>query len=216
MRKMKTAILILGLSVFFSVEVYSQQFNGGVMAGIVGSQVAGDTFTGFDKAGIFAGGFVNYQFTKRSILQMDLEYFQKGSRRNPNPKKNEYTEYLFRTNYIELPVLYQFAINDRFKVEAGPSAGFLVGYYETRDGEDLTGRPDYNKPASVTLQINFGLYIGIIEGLKVNIRTNNSLINIRSHNAPGDVYRFFPGNYGQFNDCLVLSLWYQFRNKSEK
>jgi hypothetical protein len=63
----------------------------------------------------------------------------------------------------------------------------------------------------VTFQINAGLYINITDHLMFNIRTNNSLLNIRSDNATGDVLRIFPGNYGQFNDALVMSLFYQFK-----
>ena len=59
---------------------------------------------------------------------MELEYFQKGSRENPD-SANNYTQYLFRVNYIELPVFYQYIVNKRFKLELGPSLGFLVGYF---------------------------------------------------------------------------------------
>lgn len=196
-------MLILTLSAF---GLKGQQFNGGIMAGVAGTQVAGDTFYGFHKAGIFAGGFVNLQFTEHSVMQMELEYFQKGSRENPD-SANNYTQYLFRVNYIELPVLYQYIASKRFKIEVGPSAGFLVGWYEERDEYEIKGG---NRPARVTLQINAGLYVNLTEHLMVNLRTNNSLLNIRSDNATGDVLRIFPGNYGQFNDCLVLSLYYQF------
>jgi len=196
-------MLILTLSAF---GLKGQQFNGGIMAGVAGTQVAGDTFYGFHKAGIFAGGFVNLQFTEHSVMQMELEYFQKGSRENPD-SANNYTQYLFRVNYIELPVLYQYIASKRFKIEVGPSAAFLVGWYEERDEYEIKGG---NRPARVTLQINAGLYVNLTEHLMVNLRTNNSLLNIRSDNATGDVLRIFPGNYGQFNDCLVLSLYYQF------
>ena len=196
-------MLILTLSAF---GLKGQQFNGGIMAGVAGTQVAGDTFYGFHKAGIFAGGFVNLQFTEHSVMQMELEYFQKCSRENPD-SANNYTQYLFRVNYIELPVLYQYIASKRFKIEVGPSAAFLVGWYEERDEYEIKGG---NRPARVTLQINAGLYVNLTEHLMVNLRTNNSLLNIRSDNATGDVLRIFPGNYGQFNDCLVLSLYYQF------
>jgi hypothetical protein len=196
-------LLILTLSAF---GLKGQQFNGGIMAGVAGTQVAGDTFYGFHKAGIFAGGFVNLQFTEHSVMQMELEYFQKGSRENPD-SANNYTQYLFRVNYIELPVLYQYIASKRFKIEVGPSAGFLVGWYEERDEYEIKGG---NRPAKVTLQINAGLYVNLTEHFMVNLRTNNSLLNIRSDNATGDVLRIFPGNYGQFNDSLVLSLYYQF------
>ena len=207
---MKWKIPIIVLMAFFSgLTLYSQRFNGGVMAGVAGTQVAGDTYSGFNKAGIYAGGFVNLQVSPRSIFQMELEYFQKGSRRNPDPEKGIYDEYLFRANYVEMPVLYQFVINKRFQVEAGPSAGFFINYFEERDGIEITKNP----PARVTLQINVGMYVALTERWKVNIRTNNSLLNIRSDNATGDVWRFW--TYGQFHDSLVLSLVYQFRNQSD-
>jgi len=190
-----------------SWQLRSQDFNGGLMAGVAGTQVAGDTYSGFHKAGIFAGGFVNYQVSEHSAFQMELEFFQKGSRENPD-STNNYNQYLFRVNYVELPVLYQYIVNKRLKIEAGPSLGILVSFYEERDYYEIK---DGNKPASLTFQITAGMYFFLSEKWSVNFRTNNSLVNIRSDNATGDVMRLFPGNYGQFNDCLVLSLCYQFK-----
>lgn len=184
-----------------------QEFHGGITAGLVGSQVAGDTYSGFKKAGIYAGGYVGWEFTKHSGLQLELTYFQKGSRENPT-EKNNYDQYLFRCNYIELPVLYQYKVN-KFIVEAGPSLGFNVGYFEERDGIIISDQEGHNKPAPVTLQLNVGLRFFISKKLGVDFRYNFSLLNIRSENRDGDVWRIF--DYGQFNDALVLSLFYQFR-----
>lgn len=194
-----------------AITARSQQFNGGMMAGCAATQVAGDTYEGFHKAGLFLGGFVNYEVGKHSAFQMELEFFQKGSRENPD-SSNNYNQYLFRTNYIELPILYQYRFNKRFKVEAGPSLGFLVGWYEARYGEEIKGAVH---PAAVSFQINAGLYVNITERLMFNLRTNNSLLNIRSENVTGDVIRIFPGNFGQFNDCLVFSLFFQFNHPAE-
>lgn len=178
------------------------------MAGLVGSQVAGDTYSGFHKAGMYLGGYVSWDFTEHSGLQLELAYFQKGSRKNPDAENNDYDQYLFRTNYVELPVLYQYKIK-RFVIEGGPSLGFLVGYYEEKNQEELSDKPDYNKPARLTLQINLGLRFFISKKFGVDFRTNNSLLNIRSNNTTGDVWRLW--GYGQFHDALVLSLFYQFR-----
>ena len=204
-----TRILILSLLFLWVISAHSQDFNGGLMAGLVGSQVAGDTYSGYHKAGLFVGGFVNYQFSNRTVLQMELEYFQKGSKRNPKPEIDDYTQYLFRVNYIELPVLYQYVASERIKVEIGPSAGFLVGYYEERDYEEISDEPGHNKPAPVTLQLNLGMYFYMLDNWAVSLRTNNSLLNIRSENREGDVIRLW--GYGQFNDCLVLSVFYTFK-----
>jgi len=206
MRETRVLIIFI-LLIFIVFPASSQQFNGGIMAGVAGTQVAGDTYSGFHKAGIFAGGYVNLQISKHSAFQMELEFFQKGSRENPD-SSNNFNQYLFRVNYVELPVLYQYIISKRFKVEAGPSLGFLVNYYEENNYYEIKGG---NRPASVTFQINAGLYIYLANRLMFNIRTNNSLLNIRSDNATGDILRIFPGNYGQFNDCLVMSFIYQFK-----
>lgn len=206
-------ILTVAALLVFHYNAFAQRFNGGVMAGLAGTQVAGDTYSGFNKAGIFAGGFVNLNISPRSSFQMELEFFQKGSRKNPDPENNDYDSYLFRVNYVELPVLYQFVFTDWVKAEVGPSAGFLISSYEESNEEVMSENWDYNKPSAVTLQINLGLYVDITQNIAVNIRTNNSLFNIRSQNRTGDVRRIWA--YGQYNDSLVLSLFYTFSKKGE-
>jgi hypothetical protein len=206
------SLIISIISLFFLLlvgQVNGQYFNGGIMAGVAGTQVAGDTYSGFHKAGIYAGGFVNLQISQRSIFQLELEFFQKGSRKNPNYENDDLEQYLFRVNYVEMPVLYQYVVNERLKLEVGPSLGFLTGYYEEKNSEEIKAG---NRPARVTLQINAGMYVSITRRLMFNLRTNNSLLNIRSDNATGDVLRIIPGNYGQFNDGLVMSIAYQFRD----
>ena len=210
--KKNTYLHILVFSFFlFTLSAAGQQFHGGVMAGIAATQVAGDRFSGFDKAGLFGGGFVNLQVTPRSAFQMELEFFQKGSRKNPDAENNDYDSYLFRTSYVELPFLYQYIISDRFRVEAGPSGGFLLGYYEERDELVISDEPGQNKPSAATLQINVGLYVYFTENIALNVRTHNSVLNIRKENSTGDVYRFF--DYGQYHDALVLSFFYIIRKK---
>ena len=205
-------LLYTPLILFFlmSLNAGAQEFGGGLMAGIAATQVAGDSFSGFKKAGVYAGGFVNLQISPRSIFQLELEYFQKGARENPT-KKNDYQSYLFRANYIEIPLLYQFVFNERVKMEAGPSFGVLVGYYEERNEEVISDKYDYNTPSTMTLQINVGIYVNITSQLAVNFRTNNSLLNIRTENVTGDVWRIW--TYGQFHDSLVLSVFYNFKKK---
>lgn len=207
-------LTVLIFFVFISAFVFGQRFGGGVMGGVVGSQVAGDTYSGFRKAGVFVGGFVYLPVSPHSIFQLELEYFQKGSRHNPDYEKNpnDYP-YLFRVNYIEMPLLYQYKFNDRIKMEFGPSVGFLVNYYEKANEEVESDKPGYNKPAPATFQLNLGIYVYLTDKIAVNLRTNNSFSNIRTENRTGDVWRLWA--YGQFNDSLILSLHYNIKKKNK-
>ncbi len=202
--------LLIFLILIATVSV-AQEFHGGVMAGLAGSQVAGDNYSGFKKAGIFVGGYVNLDIGSVSALQFELTYFQKGSRENPT-EKNGYQSYLVRLNYIEMPVLYQYKAG-RFIIEAGPSLGFLMGYHEEKDQEIISDQPYYIKPARVTFQINIGLGVFISPNFYAGLRSNNSLINIYSENQTGDIRRIF--DYGRYNDSLVLFLSYRFNSKKE-
>ncbi len=204
---MKKHITLIILLLFLGINSIAQQFHGGVMAGLVGSQVAGDTWSGYKKAGIFAGGYVNLDIGTVSALQLELTYFQKGSRENPT-EKNGYQSYLLRLNYIEMPILYQYKTG-RFTIEVGPSAGFLMGYYESVNQEVISDQQYYVKPARVTLQINLGFQFALTPKIGVDFRTNNSLLNIYSQKQSGDFRRFF--DQGRYNDSLVLSMFYKFR-----
>ena len=195
-------IFIIGLS-----KSFSQQFHGGITAGVSATQVAGDNLSGYNKAGIFFGGYVNLDIGKNSSLQMELTYFQKGSRVNPD-STNNFQQYKFRANYVELPLFYKYKAG-KFRVFAGPSLGFLIGHYEEANYQRLDNTPNYNKPANITLQLNLGIGFFITEKLGAELRTNNSVLNIRSRNVTGDVSRF--GSFGQFHDALVISLFYRIR-----
>lgn len=203
----KFLYIFILLLVFSGLNTFAQNFHGGVTAGLVASQVAGDTYSGFNKAGVFVGGYVYLDLSERSALQMELTYYQKGSRANPD-STNNFQQYIFRANYIEMPLLYMFKAG-KFIVHAGPSLGFLMGHYEEAEYQRLDGLEGYNEPAAVTLQINLGMRYYFTEKFGADFRTNNSLLNIRSRNATGDVWRFW--TYGQFHDSLVISLFYQFR-----
>jgi hypothetical protein len=152
---------------------------------------------------------VSLDVSDRSAFQMELTYFQKGSRENPT-EKNNYNFYLFRANYIEMPILYQFKTGSKrnFIIEAGPSIGFLMGYYEEDETEIISNYTN-NKPAKLSLQINLGFRWLITTHFGFAFRFNDSLMNIRSKNVSGDVWRLW--DWGQFHDSIVLSLFYQFK-----
>jgi len=208
---MKTKATIY-LILFFLSSFYSQAqyFNAGIKAGVVGSQVDGDGFGGYDKLGFTAGLFVNYQLSMRTSLQLEMEFIQKGSSHTPNYDKGDFDQYKMRLSYIQLPVLIQYKLARNFSVETGPGFGLLLNNYEERDQWEIQSNPFRKFALSWITGINYA----ISKSWNTNFRLDYSLIGIRQQAAPGDRLIFF--QYGQFNNALVISIQYLINHAREK
>lgn len=198
---------ILIITLLFNVGLpykttFGQSFKGGIHAGLVGSQVAGDLFSGYNKAGVSAGGWVSLLISPNSAFQMELSYIQKGSRENPDYEKEKFDSYIMRLGYVELPFLYRMIYNEKLNFETGLGLNFLMHHYERYNSEEL-----FSPFAKSNLCFILGLSYNLSERLRVNFRTNNSLFSIRTDRVNGDVWRFF--DHGQFSDALVFSLYYE-------
>jgi len=205
---MKIKIYLLGfIFVIFGFgknQLFSQDFQGGVFAGINGSQVAGDHGGGYNKAGIFGGGFVKYGFTDKWAAQMEIEYSQKGSRFNPT-EENNYYQYLLRVDYIDIPLLVQFHASKKIVFELGASYSYLLhNYEEVYFSQDVVNRGFNQSSANLVA----GMYYYFTENIFVNLRTSNGLTPLRNDPTKGYTARL--GKAGQYNDLLSLSLWYNF------
>ncbi len=194
--------LILFLSIV-CLTAQAQRFNGGLIFGFSGSQVAGDTYSGYDKFGLFGGGFVNYQFSDFLTLQMEMEYVQKGSRHNP--KGEDVSSYKLSLDYVEVPLLLKITLYKGLKVEAGLSGGILVRSYEEINGNSVSSRPFQSTNFSTVL----GLSYQFSKKFTASFRASDSFTPIRKSKNSGDIYRYY--QYGQWHDLLTLSLHFQFR-----
>ncbi|MBE0661029.1 MAG: outer membrane beta-barrel protein [Bacteroidales bacterium] len=201
---MKPQILFSFAIILLSFSSFAQGFTGGIKAGVVGSQVDGDGYRGFNKPGIFGGAYVNLRTSELSAFQMEIAFVQKGSRKNPNYEKDDFEQYLLRTDYVELAFLYHLVYSDKLTFEAGPSFGYLMSTYEERNQMETVAVP-FRKSV-----INYiaGMYYYLNDRTAVNLRINNAVLSLRDYERlPGDTYRFF--HYGQFNIAMVLGLQYR-------
>ena len=194
-------LFALFFALFFNT-LSAQQFNGGFLAGVAAAEISGDRLEGPNKAGVYAGAFVNRYFTDRSAFQMELNYIQKGSRKNPDSL--DYSTYLLRLNYMELMVHYKWDFGQRFTLEAGPSLGILLKRppLEDADGQLLTEPPFKTRDLSV----NIGLFVSLTERWQFNLRYSNSVLAVRPHSS-GQTYRW---NRGQYNEVLSFTFHYTF------
>ena len=136
-------------------------------------------------------------------IRLELDYIQKGSRKNPKPDLNDYDSYLMRLGYVEMPLLVQYHVNNKLVAEVGPAMSFLLHASEKVNQEPIS----YNQFKKQNLSVIAGISYLVTERVSAGLRTNNSLISIRKDRVTGDVWRFF--DYGQFNDVLVLTIGYK-------
>jgi len=200
---MKQKILIT-IFLFIVLDAsFAQQFQGGVAAGLVGSQVAGDTYSGFHKPGAYGGFWVRLALSDRTSIQTEISYFEKGSRHNPDEKHQDPTFYLMRLGYIEMPFLYQFQLKNKIRFEVGPSFSLLLHSYEELDYMEVT----YGKFSLINPSFMAGIGYPISPKLSANFRMNSSVLSIRTDEVNGAVYRLF--DHGQYNDCILFFLSYK-------
>jgi hypothetical protein len=185
--------------------VSAQKFEGGLIGGLCASQVAGDTYSGYNKAGIFAGGYSALHLSDRTTLRLELDYIQKGSRHNADSSRNNYDSYIIRLGYVEMPLLLQIRYGKKIIAEVGPAMSFLLTSYEALNKSEIYNGSAFKKQ---NLSIIAGISYMLNERISVGLRTNNSLFSIRVDNNFSN-YRLRLGRYGQFNDVLVFNLSYK-------
>jgi hypothetical protein len=201
--------ILLLILITFPFHAVSQEFNGGLIAGGLISQVDGDTWKGYDKFGFMGGAYVFLKVSPHSSFQLEMEYIQKGSRHNTDPENPADQSYLLRLHYFEMPVLYQYTFARRFALEAGPALDVLIGYYEEQDG---IADPPTEPVRNVTLSGIIGTSVYITNHLKAGLRVNYSLMSLRNSTAPYPAsYRKIFFEYGQYNNVLSLSLSWDFK-----
>jgi hypothetical protein len=196
-------LLIKVLFAVLPVFTFSQEFNGGLIFGISATEISGDRLEGPNKAGIYAGGFVNRNFTEKSSAQMELNFIQKGSRMNPD-SANNYESYLLRINYAELFLHYKWDFHPLFTLEAGPSLGVLISSYEEANYQLLD-----NPFKPIDLSINIGLFYHLNWRWAFNVRYSNSILPVRPH-SQGQTYNL---NKGQYNEVLSFTFHYLIQTK---
>jgi hypothetical protein len=145
---------------------------------------------------------VNLHISEKWLFQFEIDYIQKGSRKNPRPSKYDYTKYVLNLQYFEMPLLFKWQFKERFELELGPAMAYLLKNTDVeRDESGLftDPRPPFNR---LDLSAMGGLSFKLLKHLKLNIRGSQSLLPIRKH-ASGATYRL---NRGQYNSVLAFTL----------
>ncbi len=200
---MKKLLLFLILLVAAST-LFAQRFDAGLIAGFNGSQVEGDAFKGYNKAGILAGIFVQTDIAPAVVAGMEIKYSQKGSRKKYDPKHPEIEKYVMRLGYIDIPLFLGFRTNQRSMIIGGISPGVLIhskeiGAYGEFPPQDQHPFKDFDLQPFVGFQFDF------LERASVDLRMALSVVPIR--NKPAGTNYYWLNN--QFNNVISLAVYYR-------
>lgn len=202
MSKNYTIIIFVFFCLLFN-KLYSQKFDGGIQLGLSTSEISGDRLNGPSKAGLYVGAFTNLKISSRASLQLELNYVQKGSRKIPD--STDFTSYILRLNYIELPLFVKYNISSKISLETGPYIGFLIHHYEEQDYMEAISDPPFKK---TDIGANIGLYYTLTKHLKANVRYSNTLFFPVQKRGSGETYWLKKGRY---NEVLSFTLHYNFK-----
>jgi hypothetical protein len=209
---MDKKLLILFLLIPAFIPIQAQPFHGGILAGFTASQVDGDSYAGFDKAGIQAGVFVSTALSPVIDTRLEIRYTMRGARNNSTPDNTGM--YRLTLNYIDLPVLLSVKVKNLGTVEAG----LVPGYLFAASGRDDNGRMPNASLAEFKkfdLDTRIGLNIFLTEKIAVNLHYSYSLFSIRDREVENASYtwfgKLFGNEAGNFNNYLVFGLYYTIR-----
>lgn len=200
MKKILFTLVILISGTAFSP---AQSFDGGLFFGANTSQVFGDGMAGFNKLGIYTGAFVSLPLSRKTFLQLELTYIEKGSSEKIEEENPTYNPYAIKTNYLEVPILLGWKL-DPFALELGLSASLLV------KGEDVDGVNSFD-PSAQFSKTNFGFIMGgsyyINKNIAIGCRYSGSILAFRKleHNEPSTIRRG-----GQFHTGVSFTFNFHF------
>jgi hypothetical protein len=191
------------------IPMYSQKFDGGLLAGFNGSQVRGDISNGFHKLGFVGGAWIKADINEKFYWSGELKFNQKGSRKNPTKKNVEL--YIYRLNYIDLPVLVGYRLKDYLSFFGGLSMGYLIN---SKLIDNYGVNPSYSKSQLHSYEI------GALVGVKVDFNqlverdwAKKLILDFRFQFSAMSIYSdskmfFYYSPYGQYNSVISTSLYY--------
>lgn len=187
----------------FPFFCFSQTFSGGLITGVVASQISGDGLGGFNKFSGQLGAFVSKKISDTLQLEFQMYYLQKGSRKAANGITGNLLSYKMQLNYIEIPVLLRYNYKNKLNFEGGLSAAVLFKSKVSNAFGELPPNDPENRPFK---PLEFAFIIGasypLTENILIYIRNSNSLIPVRNHQT-NNVYRL---NLGQYNSVMLFGL----------
>lgn len=191
---MKRIFLTLAMMVCFASGLVAQGLGFGIKAGanISNTDISSDQYSLNTKSkfGFHGGVFVTFMFSEKLGIQPELLYSTQGS---------EYDESTFdgklTLDYILVPVLLRYNINEMFSIHVGPQFGFLAKAEEEFDGDTQDVKDDFKGSdiggalgLEVDLPVKIGFGARYVFGLSNVLEENGSFGDAELKNGVIQIY----------------------------
>lgn len=205
----------MALFLFLNQSAKAQETHFGVKGGFNYSSIVGDLTDGLKFRFSGHGGiFMEIDFSEKFKLQPELSYSSQGFQYSTDLAAIQTNGVVgedndFRTNvqfnFITVPILGKFALNDRIDLEFGPQFGFLLN--QVTKIKDLDQRINVERRAVISgdFQLDYGAAVGL--GLKLN---DNFSVSPRFYIGLRNRLNALQGAQN-YNAAIQLSLNYVFR-----
>jgi hypothetical protein len=191
---MKKIIVSIILLLFcFSISL-AQETHFGIKAGYNSASVAVDGEPDLDaKSGLHLGGLAHIHISEHFAVQPELVYSMQGGEAG-NTK--------LKLNYLNLPVLVQYMIDNGFRLQMGPQLGFLLSAKAKSGNIEIDIDDTYS---SLDFSLAFGAGYLFPVGIGIDARFNLGISNISDDNS-----------FEARNRVFQVGLFYQFMSTTTK
>jgi len=167
------SFLVLVMMAYIS---HGQLSHYGVFGGVTASQVDGDSYSGFNKLGLNAGGYINQHIDLNIYWQAELKYVSRGVYKGPE----DYDPTLYKSTYhcLEIPLSAHYLYNEKMQVELGISPEVLLKAV-FRDENGVMDPSTYPENRRFGLSVFVGLSYWFSQSTGMNLRYTNSAIPFR-------------------------------------
>lgn len=199
-------ILIIIIVLVFPLIVFSQNFKGGLLAGMSATQVDGDTYSGYNQAGFIGGVWVSRVLNDNFDIRSELKFIQKGSYRRFTDGSGGTTGfYSIRLNYAEMPFLLEYKHRDDIIPFAGLSFGYLWKAIE-KNADGPYPEDELALFQKFEIAANAGVEYKLNTSFSFGASFSYSILPIRKHK--GNIsYRL---DRGQHNNVLQFYIRYHY------
>jgi len=208
---MRTVALLFLLT--FCTTVSAQRaFSAGLVAGVNGCQIHGDSYSGFDQIGYVAGAFVHNHPGETWQGEFGIQYSRKGSRHLVSRDQGGYVDFEIRLNYIEVPVLVRYNTKKVFF-----DFGFSFGVMFKARTWDAAGETIPQDFKNWELAMLAGIGYNLNSHLFVELTSSNSILPFKDFSVPAYYQRWLLNlfNKGMYNNLLGVSVGYRLGGANE-